>query len=251
MSDTPAEHAPPPSTAHRWPLFYRDPVALSSQQHAHWRLRPGSADFVAQAHAVPLMLGEFAAASRHYPIVFGGDAAAPLALLGLQADDNRFVADARWRSDTYVPAYVRRYPFVAVQGEGDARLLAIDAAAPMLVTEGDEGQPLFEDGEPSALTRDAMAFCELVSQQDTETRAFGAALREAGLLLPRQASVSHADGRQQVVDGFEVIDAARLQALDDARVLDWHRRGWLASLHHHLASLARFPDLLPDAASSN
>jgi hypothetical protein len=41
-----------------------------------------------------------------------------------------------------------------------------------------------------------------------------------------------------------VIDAGRFAALDDATVVDWHRRGWLALAQLHLTSLGRFPELV-------
>ena len=44
--------------------------------------------------------------------------------------------------------------------------------------------------------------------------------------------------------GFTITDAARFASLDDARVIEWHRNGWLALVHYHLASLQRFNDLL-------
>lgn len=228
------------------PPLYRTPVVLSSHTHAHWRLLPGDAAFAAASHAVPLVIGEFAAAARDYPVVFVGTDAAPVAVLGLQAEHNRFVVADHWQTGTYVPAYVRRYPFVfARTTDPDGHVLAIDADAPMLRTGGDEGQPLFEaDGQPSALTRQALAFCEAFTRDATATAAFSAALVTAGVLVERQADVVHPDGRQSSLLGFQLIDAERFAALPDATVLAWHRQGWLALVHFHMASLARFKDLL-------
>lgn len=233
------------AAADNWPLLYRNPVPLSAQQHAHWRVRAGDAAFAAGAHAVPLLIGEFAAAARDYPLVFAGSDAAPIAVLGLQASHNRFVSDDQWQAGAYVPAYVRRYPFVfARTTDPDGYVLAIDADAPMLVTDGDEGQALFDDGQPSALTRQALQFCDAFTREHAATCAFTAQLAAAGVLVERQADVTHADGRNASLQGFQVVDAERFAALPDATVLAWHRQGWLALVHFHLASLARFPDLL-------
>lgn len=244
--DPDAALAPEPDPAPAVPPLYRNPVVLSSRDHAQWRLQPGDAAFAASSHAVPLVTGEFAAAARDYPIVFVGAEAAPVAVLGLQAEQNRFVVANHWQSGTYVPAYVRRYPFVfARTGDPDGHVLAIDADAPMLRTQGDEGQPLFDpDGQPSALTRQALSFCEAFTRDATATTAFSAALVTAGVLVERQADVVHPDGRHSSLLGFQLIDAERLAALPDATVLAWHRQGWLALAHFHMASLARFKDLL-------
>lgn len=232
------------STPPAWPMLYRNPVVLSSQAHGHWRLRAGDAAFAAGSHSVPLMIGEFAPASRAYPMVFAGADHLPVAVLGLEAEQNRFVIADQWRPQTYVPAYLRRYPFVfARTSNPDGYVLAIDADADMLVQDGEEGQPLFEGGQPAAITRQAMQFCEAFTREDAATRAFSAALAEAGVLVPRQADVAHADGRRHSLQGFHVVDPERFAALPDATVLQWHRQGWLAPVHFHLASLARFADL--------
>lgn len=230
------------------PPLYRAPVMLSSREHAHWRLQPGDAAFAAASHAVPLVLGEFAAAARDYPLVFVGDAAAAMAVLGLDAEHNRFVVADQWQQGAYVPAYVRRYPFVfARTTEPDGYALAIDAEAPMLRTEGEEGHPLFDaDGQPSELTRQALQFCDTFTREAAATAAFSAQLQAAGVLVDRQADVVHADGRHSSLLGFQVVDGERFAALPEATVLAWHRQGWLAAVHFHLASLARFKDLLND-----
>lgn len=227
-----------------WPMLYRRPVVLSSQLHAHWRVRQTGAGFAAGSHSIPLMIGEFAEASRAYPLVFAGPDHLPLAVLGLEAEKNRFVNADHWQAGTYIPAYVRRYPFVfARTTDPDGYVLAIDADADMVVQEGEEGQPLFEGDKPSAMTRHAMQFCEAFTREDIATRAFTAALAEAGVLIERQADVVLADGRRHSLQGFYVVDPARLDALPDATIVHWRRQGWLAPVHFHMASLARFADL--------
>lgn len=66
------------------PLFYEQPRLLSAQAHGDLRLR-GERDFrfAASANAVPLMAPEFVEAQPSYPIVFVGEPAHPVAVLGL------------------------------------------------------------------------------------------------------------------------------------------------------------------------
>ncbi|HCV95215.1 MAG TPA: peptidase, partial [Stenotrophomonas sp.] len=73
-----SELTPAADPAAPMPPLYRDPVVLSAREHAHWRLLPGDAAFAAASHAVPLVIGEFAAAARDYPLVFTGTDAAPV-----------------------------------------------------------------------------------------------------------------------------------------------------------------------------
>jgi hypothetical protein len=245
VREAPAPASAGSPTAIGAPLFYRRPVLLSSRSHGDWRLRAGDLAFAAQAHAVPLAIGEFAPASRSYPIVFAAADAAPLALLGLERS-NLFLSDGRWDGGHYIPAYVRRYPFVLVRTEHpDGFALAIDAASDRVVQSGDEGVPLFDGEVPGVAVAQALEFCRLFAGEHRATQGFVAALRSQGLLAGRDASVTLAGGRTLSLTGFKVVDADRFSALPEQVVADWHRKGWLALVSFHLSSLRGFSDLLP------
>lgn len=229
----------------RLPLFYRRPVPLSSVEHADWKLKPVDYAFAADTAFVPLVLTEIPSAARTYPVVFAGEGAAPLALTGLERT-NLFVADGAWAEDAYVPAYVRRYPFgFLATGDGKSFVLALDVEAGGVLSSGEEeGRPLFEDGKPAELTRQALAFCDAFQGEAAATTAFAEALKASGVLIDRRADVTLPDGRKLGLDGFQIVDAEKFAALDDAIVVDWHRKGWLALVQFHLASLDRFSALL-------
>lgn len=226
------------------PLFYRDPQPLSSAAHSEWRLRDGDVSFAADTAYAPIVVGELAAASAAYPVLFSGDTAQPIVVLGMQ-QSNLFVTDGRWDPAAYVPAYVRRYPFgfiATVNPEGFA--LAIDAGSDRVVKAGEEGALLFEDGQPTELTRQALSFCDAFQGEAAATQAFGQALKAQNLLIDRRADATLKDGRKLGLDGFQIVDVERFNAMPDDVVIDWHRKGWLALVHFHLASLDRFRNLL-------
>jgi len=225
------------------PLFYVEPAPLAASRHGAWRLLPGDARFMAEEPAIPLTAGEFVAAARSYPILFT-EAGAPVALTGLERR-NLFIEDGQWAEDAYAPAYVRRYPFLLIEAADKSGYgLAIDAASAQVAKGGDQGHALFDQGEPSAITREALEFCRLFNEDHRRTQDFCAALEKAGLLVARRADATTPDGRRLGVEGFRIIDIEALAALDDATVVDWHRKGWLALAHFHIASLQRFADLL-------
>lgn len=228
----------------RLPLFYREPCLLSSHLHGAWRLREGDFGFASTSAYVPIVVGEFAAASRHYPILFADDKAVPLVLLGLETI-NLFVTDGQWAEETYIPAYVRRYPFgfVAVS-DPDRYVLAVDAASERVVRSGTEGVQLFDGEQPSVLTTQALEFCEIFQRDAKATQEFCSALVALDLLIERRADATLADGRALGVQGFRIVDAERFMRLSDETVNQWHRKGWLALIHFHLASLDRFSVLL-------
>jgi hypothetical protein len=235
-----------PAASSGSPLFYQQPQPLSPRMHGHWRLRSGDHRFAISANAVPVMLSEFTAAMRHYPLVFAGDLAAPVAVLGLEGR-NLFVEDGDWAPDVYIPAYVRRYPFLSMAIESAQNfVLAIDGASDRFLTdEGDDvGEALFEAEAPSAFTRRMLGFCEAFRSDQAATLAWAAALKAAGVLDSRQAAVTLPNGRQLTFGGFHVVDARKLASLEESVLLEWHREGWLAWTYLHLASLDRFNDLL-------
>lgn len=212
--------------------------------------------FAAHAIALPLNITEFARAARYYPIVFAdtGDPV-PLAVTGFQEGANLFIdAEGRWADGAYVPAYVRRYPFLPVTTQGSETLmLAIDR--PRLVERtGDlpEGEPqrLFDADGASVLSRRALAFCERYHRDHLRTAAFITALREHGLLVPQQADVRLPDETRFRVDGFRTIDRAALRTLPDALLADWFRTGWLDLAALAEASQANWQALLDRNAAT-
>ncbi|WP_447725920.1 SapC family protein [Sphingomonas koreensis] len=236
-------------TASPVPLFYTAPEPLSAAMHGAWRLGEGDFAFAAETPFAPVVTGEIAQAMHTYPIVFSAGDAHPIAVMGIERE-NLFVTGGRWAADVYVPAYVRRYPFgfiPTVNPEGF--VLAIDGAAERVRKGGDDGAALFDGAEPSELTQQALAFCDAFQGQAAATRAFADALTAAELLVDRRADVQLPDGRTLGLEGFQIVDADKVAKLPDERVLEWHRNGWLALVHFHLASLDRFPSLLARRAA--
>lgn len=231
------------------PLFYKSIQSLHSAVHADWRLKDGDAAFAAESPFVPIVAGELAAAARDYPVVFSADSAQPVVILGLERR-NLFIEDGRWTAGAHVPAYVRRYPFAFVRTDKpDGFALAIDAGSDRVVRSGAEGMALFEEGQPSALTRQALEFCAAFGREVELTALFTTALKEKGLLIDRRADATLPDGRKRGLDGFQIIDAEKFAALDDETIVSWQRQGILALIHFHLASLDRFRTLLDRQAA--
>nr|WP_303635498.1 SapC family protein [Stenotrophomonas sp. 704A1] len=245
-SDTTTETAP--SNA---PLFYTRPVPLQADVHADLRILPGKLEFAAGSNSIPLVLGEFSLALHHFPILFAGPSAVPMAAVGVTTD-NLFITDGLWDDETYIPAYLRRHPFIFIDtGADNDFLLGIDEDSPRIVRGGEEGQPLFVDGKATEMVQQALEFCGQFTREHEQTQAFSKALVEKGLLVERNATVRLPDGREFNLNGFFVVDVEKLIALPDATVVEWHRNGWLALIHQHLMSLGRFNDLTRRQAGRN
>lgn len=224
------------------PIFYRRPRPLNLETDRGLSLRPANDyGFARATNSVILGAGEFPLALHSYPIVF--TARAPrvaIAVLGIRDNENLHIAaDGSWRVGDYIPAYVRRYPFICLdRPERNEMVLCIDEEAGLLTRSAE--RPLFDGNEPTQLVRDALRFCQEFNQQTAVSAAFVAALAEAGLLVANQARVELGGGRQMTLRGFEVIDEAKFNALPDETILDWRRRGWLLLAYCQLLSMANW-----------
>jgi hypothetical protein len=219
------------------PVFYSSPVAITPDTHGKKSLKPPAGyGFARNTNSVPLNGAEFAFACRHYPIVFtAGEPLSAVAVLGLRANENLFVdKDGTWRADTYVPAYVRRFPFILIGGEPGQFVLGIEEDG--LVTDGDE-RPFFTGTEPSPMTRHALQFCSEFQSHHEATQAMAADLQRLDLLVENKADADMGAGERVTLSGFRVIDEERLGRLSDEDFLMLRRKRWLGWIYCHLVSI--------------
>jgi len=239
----------PEAPADQTPLFYRQIAALDAGRCAGKSLKTTIGfDFARNTNVVMLNAAEFEQAARTYPIVFASTPnPAALAILGLRQAENLFVdADGAWRPSTYIPAYVRRYPFIFHRSaDGQQFTLCIDEAAGAL-EDGSE-RPLFVDDGPSEIAKGALEFCAAYQRDNEATREFVKELAKNQLLVPNQAQVTLPGGENLALAGFELIDRAKFDALPSFVLTDWRRRGWLGLAYAHFISLGSFADLVERA----
>lgn len=222
-------------------LFYRSVRALDPARDAELGLSDAAGyAFAAGSNVVPLNGVEFREACRHYPIVFNTDEAAePLALVGVADGRNLFVdGDGDWAEGCYIPAFLRRYPFVLVRRAAQAIELCADPDSPLLDPAG--GRKLFDAGKPTALTKKIAEFCAAYAREQARTRHFARQLMHHELLLERAIDIRQRDGGRVAFRGVRTVDEARLAALPDETLRVFARAGWLAQIHYHLASLGNF-----------
>ena len=221
-------------------LFYDKPVAMNKIAHKDLRMKAVAGDFgfARATNSVILAAVEFSDAAKEYPIVFAkvGEGVVPVALLGVRDAENLFVADDGSWSARYIPAFVRRYPFVLAEtGNTDQRVVCIDEGFPGFGH--DEGEPLFVDGEPTPTLQQAMNFLEDYQAQYLRTEVFLKRLTALDLLVALNARVDLNDGQQFGLAGLLVVDEKKLLALDDAVALELFKSGELAWIYCHLMSL--------------
>lgn len=222
-------------------ICYDKPVLLDREKHRRRRIRPGrSFAFARRANSIYLAAAEFAEACKEYAIVFTRGSAGrlvPVVVLGLRARENLFIGeDGTWQG-RYVPAFVRRYPFVLAELPGQSLAVCIDEACEGV--NDAEGEPLFDaQGQDTPFLRNALDFLAACQREHLRTDAFCQRLEQAGLLTEMNARADLVDGRSFSVQGLLVVDEKKLLALPDAQALALFRGGELGLVTMHLLSLS-------------
>jgi hypothetical protein len=227
--------------------WYRNVAALDRSQHSHLKLRAEpDLGFVAHEVVLPLALEEMEMAARAYPIVFSrGKTPMPLAVVGVRKGENLFVTPAgKWRQGGYIPAAVRNYPFVVIEAGEGREIVGVDTGSG-LVGEHETGAALFDGEALSEVGRERLRLCGAFREAMKRTQAFGAALREAGVLEVQQARIElPGAGERLHLDGFDAIKTGFLDSLSDPTLLEWRERGWLQGAMQHLTSVGQWRHLL-------
>jgi hypothetical protein len=227
-------------------MFYEKPVLLDREKHRHRRVQPtGGFGFARKSNSLYVAAAEFNEACKEYPIVFTrspNGKTVPVAVLGLRSEENLFVdAQDRWLA-RYLPAFLRRYPFVLAEIPGQSLAVCIDEAYAGL--SDTEGQALFdEQGQETPFLKQTLEFLTQYQREYARTEAFCKRLEENGLLKETNARANLRDGRTFTLNGLLVVDEKKLLELPDAVALSMFRSGELHLVTAHLVSLSNIQRL--------
>lgn len=228
------------------PLFYKAPIPLDGKAHKDLGLKKEfDLGFTKNINAVPINMIEMPQICHFYPIGFSPDAAAtPVAIVGLRDNENLYLnTKNQWEKDTYIPAYIRRYPFIfSEMPESDQLSLCIDLNKDIVESKGE--QPFFDkDSKPTQLSQNALEFCKSYHAAAQQTVAFGQEIAKSGILVERQAEINIGNGKRINFAGFRIIDEKKFAELDDKIILDWRKKGYLPFIYAHLFSGAQWQKL--------
>ena len=229
-------------------MYYQKPALLDREKHRTRRVKPsGGFAFARKSNSLYLAGVEFNEACKEYPIVFTrspNGKTVPVAVLGLRNQENLFVdAQDRWLA-RYLPAFVRRYPFVLAEVPGQSLAVCIDEAYPGLSET--EGEALFDDkGQETPYLKQTLEFLTQYQREHQRTEAFCKRLQDNGLLKETNVRANLRDGRSFTLNGMLVVDEKKLLELPEATVLAMFRNGEMHMVSLHLASLSNI-QLLAD-----
>lgn len=205
--------------------------------------------FALSTNAMVLTAGEFISAARDYPVVFatqdGGKTYTPLAVLGVDTNENLFATEDGWATGCYVPAYVRRYPLcltlARMEGEADVRqILCVEESAL-----DPAGELLFDEaGKPTARWEAVNAFMNLYQEELARTQAFCNLLAHYKLLEPFEMRATLRTGGEVHIDAMYRLDEKKLELLTASDLRTLIRKGALSLLYAQLNSQDNFNRLV-------
>ena len=231
------------------PFGYREVVPLYKASRVRLASAGSLPDFCLHTNALPLSFSEFGVACRDYPIAFsssdGGRSVAAIAVLGLAASENLFVAAGRWDASAYLPAYVRRYPFCMSRVTRDA----VQQADRLVCVEkdrlADDGERMFDDaGAPLERWRPVDKLLNEYEADLDRAREMCAIFADYALLEPFTLQAQLNEGGAMNLGGMYRVVEKKLEFLNAAQQRNLIRKGIMGRIYAHLLSLDNFARLL-------
>jgi hypothetical protein len=221
-------------------LIYDKAVPVNATTHKDISVKMnGTYSFAREVNSVPIVAAEFMAAAADSIIVFAGteDAVFPAVLLGVETDRNDYInADGAW-TGRYVPAFLRRYPFIFAQdAESDQLTLCIDDSFEGVNPDG-KGERLFDsDGERSQYLESQLNFAAQYQNQFLRTKIFCNRLLELDLLEPAVANFTGDDSKPRRLSGFYRINREKLKTIAPETLNEMFQNDELELCYVHLQS---------------
>jgi hypothetical protein len=240
-------------------LFYKSPEPLDARLHGNLGLRQSDRpfSFAAKQHFVPLHVTEFSPAALNYPIIFAGSNYSPLAVMAINPGENLFISDdGLYKPGAYIPAFIRRYPFVVAKDDEQNRLMiCIDRGSDLFV-EGGGDLRLFEAGQPSQYTKNCIEFCSNFDVDRQRTDLFVEELKGLDLLESKQTTFTPrmpdgSDGPPQLIAEYFAVSEEKLKALPADKLAGLAASGALGQIYAHLISLLGFERLIVETGKRN
>jgi hypothetical protein len=222
-------------------LIYDTVAAVSKIRHRDWSVKAGdNYSFAKNINSVPITAIEFPNVAREYVIVFSGqrDTVFPVAMLGVKNNENMYLSHDNSFATKYLPAYLRRYPFVYATVDNGATLtLCIDESFSGC-NQGNIGERLFDaNGEQTMYLKNVLGFLNEYQVRFNRTTIFCKKLVELDLLEPMQAQIRSSQGSGVTVTGFLTVNKKRLKALSAEQLQTLVVSDELELIYLHLQSL--------------
>lgn len=239
--------------------LYKKPEPLNLEAHRGKGLKYGDRpfDFLNETHFVPVTVGEFASAGGDYPLIFLGESKICVAVMGLQQGQNLFVDQetGNYAPFHYVPAFIRRYPFVGAihPDQKDRFTVCVDAGSHLFSDTPDE-KFFADDGKPTEFTERAIEFVRRYETDVLVTQQFVDRMNELELFEEQSTNFQPRDtkgnpvGNPQVVASYWGISLKKLGELSPEILTELRNNSYLGAIYAHILSMARWEHIMSRAA---
>lgn len=224
---------------------------LNSHDHAKLRVRQDLSEYEKTIYS-PIVLPEFRRLQSSYPIVLtkssDGSAYQPVALFGLQAEENLFINDSVWESP-HLPLLIERGPLLIGTASEDERNSTGENFVAININHknvsSDEGQRLFhDDGSNTEYLDHLTDVLKLIHSGVQTTEDFVKQLSMHDLITPLTLRIPLAKGNAAEVTGLYAIDEEKLERVSQDTLIQLHRSSFLMASYMMIASLAQVSSLI-------
>ena len=198
--------------------------------------------------SAPITVAEFFEACKNYPIFFAKDKNDnwfASVMLGFKENTNIFVDEkGDWDKLHYIPAFVRRYPFVFIEQDNKEELLLALDKEYLSTNKKDESRKLFDDkGENSEFLNNALTFLNQFQSDSIATKEFIKQLDIWELLEEKTATVITPNKEQFNIGGLYIVNEEKLKHLSKKKRDEINDKNAIPLITAHLISLSNIQKL--------
>jgi len=225
--------------------MYKNLQVLDKVKHKEFKISPlENLNFAKQTAFLPVVANEIVLVGATFPVVFTAEENTSLvALVSLGGDSLAVSHEGKWIT-SYVPSFLRKYPFsiASTKENADQKVILIDEDSPLFSKT--KGKQLFtKEGEKSETLEHAINFLTSHEQQSLVTKNIIKEIAQSGILDAREISVGEGEEKKVLVNGFKVVDKEKLYKLSDDILASWVRRGIITFIDAHIKSLENIQTL--------
>lgn len=196
----------------------------------------------------PITITEFFEACKNYPILFTKDKDEnwfASIMLGYKENENIFVDDKGvWDKLHYVPAFVRRYPFIFVEQKNNDELIVALNKDSLIIDKKNESRKLFNDkGENTEFLNNVIGFLNQFYVDSMATKEFIKQLDEWELLEEKIATVITPNQEQFNINGLYIVNEEKLNHLSKKKKDEICNKNAIPLITAHLISLSNIQKL--------
>ncbi len=228
--------------------MYKNLEILNKINHKNKSVKEVKNFFYAQKlTSAPTTAAEFFEACKNYPIFFAKDKDNnwfASVILGYKENNNLFVDEkGNWEKSHYIPAFVRKYPFVFIKEKNkDNLFLALDKDY-LGDEKNNEVRKLFNDkGENTNILNNVLTFLNQFHVDSVATKEFVKQLDEWEILEEKTVIIN--DKKEQFnISGLYVVNEEKLKNLSKKKKNDINDKNAMPLITAHLISLSNIQKL--------